>query len=94
MYSSRSEYIVNSINRIYGFDYDSTNSENSLLNEEFWSIPTVYDNGTVIDDNVEEIIMRNNTKLKEDVMKEMQNRGFVGGRRKHKNKKTRKNRKK
>lgn len=32
MYSSRSEYIVNSINRIYGFDYDSTNSEHSLLN--------------------------------------------------------------
>jgi Leucine-rich repeat (LRR) protein len=69
-------------------------NENSLLNEEFWSITTVYDNGTAINDNVEEIIMRNNTKLKEDVMKEMQNRGFVGGRRKHKNKKTRKNRKK
>jgi hypothetical protein len=69
-------------------------NENSLLNEDFWSIMTVYDNERAIDDNVDEFIMRNNTKLKEDVMREIQNRGLIGGRRKNRNKKTRKNRRK
>ena len=70
-------------------------NENSLFNEEFWSIMTVYDdNGTAIDDNVDDFIMRNNLKLKEDVMREIQNRGLMGGRKYRSNRKTAKNSKK
>ena len=70
-------------------------NENSLLNEEFWSIMTVYDdNGTAVDDNVDDFIMRNNLKLKEDVMREIQNRGLMGGRKYRSKRKTAKNSKK